>query len=144
MANQTEKQNNPTALLMFFQSLEKSAKPIHFNYIESSVVVRNKHQHYTEASLINKLEELGIGRPSTFATIVETIQERGYVKRMNLDGEKVNCSEYKLRSDGLLEIKQQEKVFGNEKNKLVIQPLGILTMEFLVKHFQLNISQSIA
>ena len=134
--NQTEKQNNPTALLMFFQSLETSGKPIHFNYIESSVVVRNKHQHYTEASLINKLEELGIGRPSTFATIVETIQERGYVKRMNLDGEKVNCSEYKLRSDGLLEIKQQEKVFGNEKNKIVIQPLGILTMEFLVKHFQ--------
>jgi DNA topoisomerase-1 len=134
--NQTEKQNNPTALLMFFQSLETSGKPIHFNYIESSVVVRNKHQHYTEASLINKLEELGIGRPSTFATIVETIQERGYVKRMNLDGEKVNCSEYKLNSDGLIEIKQQEKVFGNEKNKLVIQSLGILTMEFLVNHFQ--------
>ena len=134
--NQTEKQNNPTALLMFFQSLETSGKPIHFNYIESSVVVRNKHQHYTEASLINKLEELGIGRPSTFATIVETIQERGYVKRMNLDGEKVNCSEYKLNSDGLMEIKQQEKVFGNEKNKLVMQSLGILTMEFLVNHFQ--------
>ena len=136
LSGQTENQNNPTALLMFFQSLEKSGKPIPYNYIESNVVVRNKHQHYTEASLINKLEDLGIGRPSTFATIVETIQERGYVKRMNLDGEKVNCTEYKLMDNGFIETNIQEKIFGNEKNKLVIQPLGILTVEFLVKHFQ--------
>ena len=135
--NQTENQNNPAALLMFFQSLEKSGKPIPYNYIQTTVVVRNKHQHYTEASLINKLEDLGIGRPSTFATIIETIQERGYVKRMDLEGDKVNCTEYKLRGDsGLIETKKEEKIFGNEKNKLVIQPLGILTIEFLVKHFQ--------
>lgn len=137
--NHTEKQNNPSSLLMFFQSLEKSGKPIQYNYLESNVVVRNKHQHYTEASLINKLEELGIGRPSTFATLIETIQERGYVKRMDIEGEKVKCTEYKLRNDGfngIIETKEEEKIFGNEKNKLVIQPLGVITIDFLLKYFQ--------
>jgi DNA topoisomerase-1 len=137
--NQTETQNNPSALLMFFQSLEKSRKPIQYNYLESNVVVRNKHQHYTEASLINKLEELGIGRPSTFATLIETIQERGYVKRMDIEGEKVKCSEYKLLNNGInsiIETREEEKIFGNEKNKLVIQPLGVITTDFLLKYFQ--------
>jgi len=133
--NKTQQQNDQASLLMFFQSLEKSAKPIPYNYIESNVVVRNKHQHYTEASLIHKLEDLGIGRPSTFATIVDTIQERGYVKKMDLEGEKINCVEYILKND-ILEEKKQEKVFGNEKNKLVIQPLGVVTTDFLMKHFE--------
>jgi DNA topoisomerase-1 len=136
---QTDKQNNPSSLLMFFQSLDKSGKPIQYNYLESNVVVRNKQQHYTEASLINKLEELGIGRPSTFATIIETIQERGYVKRMDVEGEKIKCIEYKLRNNGnkgIIETKEEEKTFGNEKNKLVIQPLGVITIDFLLKYFQ--------
>jgi len=131
----TEKQNIPSSQHTFLQFLENSKKPIPYNYIESTLVLRNKHQHYTEASLINKLEELGIGRPSTFASIVDTIQERGYVLRKNLDGEKVNCVEFKLR-EKTIEETTKEKVFGNEKNKLILQPLGLLTVEFLIQHFQ--------
>jgi DNA topoisomerase-1 len=131
----TENQNVPGSLLLYLQTLEKTGKPIVYNYIESTIVVRNKHQHYTEATLINTLEELGIGRPSTFATIVETIQERGYVKRMDLEGTNVKCIEYKLRGN-LVETIEKDKIFGNEKSKLVLQPVGLMTVEFLSKHFQ--------
>ena len=131
----TENQNVPGSLLLYLQTLEKTGKPIAYNYIESTIVVRNKHQHYTEATLINTLEELGIGRPSTFATIVETIQERGYVKRMDLEGTPVKCIEYKLRGN-VVETIEKDKIFGNEKSKLVLQPVGLITVEFLSKHFQ--------
>jgi DNA topoisomerase-1 len=131
----TETQNDPGSLLLYFQSIEKVGKPISYNYIESTIVVRNKHQYYTEATLINKLEDLGIGRPSTFASIVETIQERGYVKRVDIEGEIKKCIEFRLEENLIKKI-EKEKTFGNEKNKLVIQSVGILTLEFLVKHFQ--------
>jgi DNA topoisomerase-1 len=103
-------------------------------WIESAVVVRNRHSHYSEAGLIQKLEELGIGRPSTFASIVDTIVDRGYVKKMDVEGSTVHCEEYKL-INGFLEKTVRDKVFGNEKNKLVLQPIGTLVLEFLIKTF---------
>jgi len=130
-----EAQNEGTGLLLYLQSIEKSSQPVQYQNIECTVVVRNKHQHYTEASLIHKLEELGIGRPSTFASIVETIQERGYVKKVNIEGTLTKCTEFKL-IDKNIEKTVKEKVFGNEKNKLVIQPTGILTVEFLIQNFE--------
>jgi DNA topoisomerase-1 len=131
----TDQQNTPGSLLLYFQTIEKAKKEITYNYIESTVVVRNKHQHYTEATLIHTLEELGIGRPSTFASIVETIQERGYVKRVDIEGEVTKCKEYRLEQN-LIKSTEKDKVFGNEKNKLVLQPVGLLTIEFLVQHFR--------
>jgi DNA topoisomerase-1 len=131
----TESQNSPNALSMYFQSICKSDTVADYQYIDSSVVMRNKHQHYTEASLIGKLEELGIGRPSTFASIVDTIQERGYVKKQNIDGKSVKCVEYKLRDNKIIESKI-DRTFGTEKNKLVIQQVGIATVDFLLSHFE--------
>ena len=130
-----DNQSSQSSLLLFFQSIQSNPKNITYQRIETSIVVRNKHQHYTEASLISKLEEMGIGRPSTFATIIETIQERGYVLRTDLTGEKVQCKEYTLSGVKIVET-IKEKIFGNEKNKLVIQPIGILTIEFLVQYYQ--------
>ena len=104
-------------------------------WIESGVVVRNRHSHYSEAGLIQKLEELGIGRPSTFASIVDTIVERGYVKKMDVEGTKFACEEYKLMGENL-ETTTKERVFGNEKSKLVLQPIGTLVLEFLLKTFE--------
>jgi DNA topoisomerase-1 len=113
---------------------------IRVNYIESKVVAEHRNPHYTEASLIQRLEELGIGRPSTYATIVETIQERGYVKKMDIKGQTVKCNEYKLRFDmsttSTLEKTEIEKAFGNEKGKLSITPTGIIVLEFLVRYFE--------
>jgi len=131
----TREQNSGSGLVTYFQSIIDSKKPCPYQSITSSVVVRNKHQHYTEASLINKLEALGIGRPSTFATIVETIQDRGYVKKTDIEGIKVQCKEYDLADNKLVET-IKERVFGNEKSKLVIQSVGIVTLEFLLQYYE--------
>jgi DNA topoisomerase-1 len=129
-----------TGLQFYFESLV--AAPVRVNYIESRVITERAGQHYTEATLIQKLEELGIGRPSTYASIVDTIQERGYVKKTDVKGITLLCAEYKLRFGAIfakeptLEKTEIEKVFGHEKNKLVIQPTGIIVLEFLLNHFE--------
>ena len=120
---------------LFFQTLS-ATEDVPFISIESKVVMRNHHSHYTEASLIQALEDLGIGRPSTFASLVNTIQERGYVKCCDIAGKLQQCTEFTLRSDNILDTSTLEKSFGQEKNKLVIQPLGILCVEFLVQYFE--------
>jgi DNA topoisomerase-1 len=91
-------------------------------------------QHYTEARLVQLLEEHGIGRPSTFSSLVDKIQERGYVSKQNVEGRKVACKDFELTDDNIYEVEQMRE-FGGEKNKLVIQSLGILVMEFLDAHF---------
>ena len=131
--SETEIQERETSKLFFFQSITPTSiiKPTR---IESIVSIQKLFQHYTESSLIKKLEDLGIGRPSTFATIVETIQDRGYVKKQNIEGSLLTCNEYEIESGHLVKV-LRNKVFGNEKNKLVITPVGILTIEFLISHF---------
>jgi DNA topoisomerase-1 len=121
--------------LFFFRSLSKeTCSHVPFSSIDSTVVMRNRHSYFTEASLIQRLEELGIGRPSTFAMLVDTIQDRGYVKKMDLDGTQQECTDYKLVEQQVTKM-VQIKIFGKEKQKLVIQPTGILCIEFLMQHF---------
>lgn len=113
-------------------------KPISYQYIESMVSSSEKGaRYYTEASLIHALEELGIGRPSTYASLVETIQERGYVLKKDVKGVVISCNEYKLtKHSHTLEKTEKERVFGQEKDKLMIQPTGILVIEFLLQYFE--------
>lgn len=120
-------------LKLYLKSLQ--TQPVSWTKIKSTVVVKNKTAYYTEASLIKKLEDHGIGRPSTFATLIETIQDRGYVKCADIVGEKMKCNEFILTNE-ILDKTLIEKEFGNEKSKLQIQDLGILCIEFLVKNFE--------
>jgi len=119
-------------LLFYMKSINDPE--VRYNNIESCIAFHNIHSHYTESSLIKKLEDLGIGRPSTFASIVDTIQERGYVKKRELEGTKFSCTEYKLENE-MIERRLVEKTAGNEKDKLVIEPIGITIIEFLTAHF---------
>jgi len=118
----------------FLQTLKNKAI-VNYNKIIAKVSVKDLKSHYTEAKLIQLLEEKGIGRPSTFSTLLEKIQERGYVKKENVKGKKIKCVDYELVKDELAEI-EDEREFGNEKNKLVVQPLGIIVLEFLLKHYE--------
>ena len=117
----------------FIKSL-KQKQILSYNKIYSKVTLKDVKSHLTEAKLVQLLEEKGIGRPSTFSSLVEKIQERDYVKRENIKGKKMTCIDYELTDNELNEI-EHEKEFGNEKNKLVIQSLGIMVMEFLNKNF---------
>jgi DNA topoisomerase-1 len=132
VADKINDPNEGNGLLHYFKSL---ASPIvAYNSIESHAAFHNKHSHYTEASLIRKLEDMGIGRPSTFASIVDTIQDRGYIKKRDLEGEKMLFAEYKLTGNQITKT-EVEKNVGNERDKLVIEPIGIMISEFLALHF---------
>jgi DNA topoisomerase-1 len=112
----------------------KQNQVIYYKKIKSNVTLTNIKSHYTEARLIQLLEEKGIGRPSTFAMLIDKIQERGYVKKEDIKGKQMNCVDFELENGEIFEI-ESKREFGNEKNKLVLQPLGLIVMEFLENNF---------
>ncbi len=90
---------------------------------------------FTEASLVKKLEDLGIGRPSTYAPTIKTIQDRGYVEKKELEGNLRDYKFFSLIKDGLIAETRQER-FGADRNKLIPTTTGDIVNEFLVQHFQ--------
>lgn len=104
--------------------------------IDSKFTMKELKSHYSEARLIQLLEEKGIGRPSTFASLVDKIQERKYVLKENIHGRQIEHIDLSLSQNTINET-ITKKEFGNEKNKLVIQPLGIIVIEFLLDKFEM-------
>lgn len=112
----------------------KTGMPLFYDTITATQKYTAPPPRYTEASLVKKLEELGIGRPSTYAPTISTIQKRGYVMREDRTGEKRQIKIMSL-TKGKLSVTAKTEVAGKEKSKLFPQDIGMMVSDYLVENF---------
>ncbi|TBW27967.1 type I DNA topoisomerase [Gramella sp. KN1008] len=112
----------------------KENQPLTNKYITATERFTRPPYRYTEASLVKKLEELGIGRPSTYAPTISTIQTRNYIEKGSVDGTDRSYVQFRLKNDKLSEKTLTETV-GSDKGKLVPTATGMVVNDFLVNHF---------
>ncbi len=105
------------------------------NYITATERYSRPAARFTEAALVKKLEELGIGRPSTYAPTISTIINRNYVEKGNLDGQERKYTQLTLQSNAVSEKILKENT-GSDKGKLVPTDIGFIVTDFLVKNFE--------
>ncbi|MEZ4874199.1 MAG: type I DNA topoisomerase [Flavobacteriaceae bacterium] len=112
----------------------KEGEPLTNQYITATERFTRPPYRYTEASLVKQLEELGIGRPSTYAPTISTIINRNYVEKGTVDGVERKYVQFTLQKNTLKEKILTENV-GSDKGKLVPTDIGMIVNDFLVEHF---------
>ena len=125
-----QKQENEKGILPKLEVGEK----LSIDYMQASENFSKPPARYTEASLVRKMEELGIGRPSTYASTITTIQKRGYIDKENREGEEKTFRIIELKNGELNDFKQTI-ITGAEKQKLFPSDIGIVVTDFLLTHF---------
>jgi len=120
------------SILTFLKSRVNAS--VNYSTIESNLNIKNSHLYYTETTLINKMINLEIGRPSTYVNFSEINLLRKYVIIDDVEGCTVECNDLKLVNNQIVST-ITDKIFGKEKNVIIIQPIGVLCIEFLIKYF---------
>ena len=112
----------------------KNNETLALNIMEARERWNQKPSRYSEASLVRKLEELGIGRPSTYAPTISTIQQRGYVVKEDRQGVSRDY-QYLLLKGGKIKNEIKKEIIGAERSKLFPTDIGMVVNDFLVKYF---------
>lgn len=112
----------------------KKGQSLEFSQISAYERFTQHPQRFNEAALVHKMEELGIGRPSTYAPTIGTIQQREYVLREDIEGSKRECDMLCLENGSIKEQTITE-VYGSEKSKLVPTDIGMVVNDFLIEYF---------
>ena len=134
-SNESEKKERET-FYEYLKNIRKGSK-INLKRVLANVSIGNQILHYTEAKLVSTLEKKGIGRPSTFASIVDKIQDRKYVKKGNIKGKTIKCETYELDLNSKnIDIIEKDIEVGNENNKLILNPLGKIVNVYLQENFE--------
>ena len=117
-------------------SLYKEGKILNYKNIICKCIFTDTHPYYNESSLISQLEKYEIGRPSTFSSLIDKIQERKYVIKQDITFPSIECIEYEMVENN---IKQKfiKKERNKERNKLQIQPIGEDIIKYLMEEFSL-------
>ncbi len=112
----------------------KNGQKLDLEQVDARQAFTKPTGRYSEASLVRKLEELGIGRPSTYAPTISTIQTRGYVEKTDMEGQTRSIKSLQLKNGKIVE-NQEEEVFGADRAKLVPTAAAEVTTDFLTKYF---------
>ena len=112
----------------------KVGQKLDLNELAATQTFTRHPPRYTEASLVKKLEELGIGRPSTYAPTITTVQKRGYVVKESREGTERKYAVHTLKNDTVNSVIEKENT-GAEKNKLFPTNTAMIVNDFLVEHF---------
>lgn len=107
---------------------------VNYTQIKSQYGLANQTHRLCESSLINQLERHGIGRPSTYASIVDTLFKREYVKRGNVEGTTIEAIEHILIDDTITETAVKRKA-GSETGRILVEPTGVLVIKLLIERF---------
>jgi DNA topoisomerase I len=113
----------------------KAGDKLSRNLIQATERYTQRPSRYTEASLVKRLEELGIGRPSTYAPTITTIQNRNYVVKEDRQGNERQYSQLDLKDSRITDTLKSE-VTGTEKSKLFPTDIGMVVTDFLLEHFE--------
>ncbi len=113
----------------------KETSQLVYNDIVVAQKFTQRPARYNEAALVKKMEELGIGRPSTYAPIISTIQQRGYVEKTTKEGNVRKCLVITLGANGKTKEVEKKENYGTEKGKLLPTDVGMVVNEFLKQEF---------
>lgn len=112
----------------------KVGQKLNYSSLKASETFSKAPARYSEASLVKKLEDLGIGRPSTYAPTISVIQDRGYIEKVDFEGDLRKAVTLEL-VDGSVKTIESEEKYGADRSKLLPTHLAEIVTDFLVKHF---------
>lgn len=113
----------------------KSGDPLDVQTASATLNFSRPPARYSEASLVRQLEEMGIGRPSTYAPTISTVQDRGYVLKADVEGQERTTTTLSLGKSGEIHKKDETGPAPTDRNKLIPTDTGNVVTDFLVKHF---------